>query len=156
MSKKVKVEILMGFILAAVFILAVVLFVLQQYEFKLLNSVSYNGFEVAFGNGDQEGILLFCVPFFLSIAAAAAAVLASLKILKINSSILFAVCAVFALFSAIVYLSTYFGVLDSYRTNLIDLSDKVNWAFAFWAGFSVQCVALAGSVYASVMGIKNR
>ena len=148
-NKKDNVQFLTGLIIAGVFVLAAILFMMTQYQYKLLGTIDIGGFRIAFGKDNDKGYFLFALPFFFAIIGAAAAVLAALKIIKVKGSAIYSLCAVLALVSIIAYIVTIIHIKDKHTIAGKDFSDLVKYTFAFWAGFIMHIIAFLGSAYAA-------
>ena len=143
--------------IATVFVLAVILFALAQYEFKSgnISLAEYNGFVMAFGEDNYEGFFVFFLPFLIAIIAASFIILSSFKVIKLKKSIVFSIVATLALLAAIFYIVTYSHTMDRYgKGELVDLSKNVKWLFSFWGAFALYCIALISSIYMAFISFK--
>ena len=153
--KKSTTKLITGIAVACVFVLAAVMFVLVQYEYQLGLTLRYNGFQMAFGADNYDGNFLFFLPFFFAIVAAICAVLGILKVVKVNGTVMYGICAGLALISAVLYIVVYFWVLDKYgRGELFDMSKNVSMMFSFWFGLVLHIIACVASGYAIIVNKK--
>ena len=151
--KKLNIGLWGGIAIAALMLLCIILFSMIQYQFKGAGMTlgKYDGFTVAFGKDNYEGYALFCLPFFLAIIALVVSALAAFKVVKVNNSIMFGVVALCALISFIVYLVTYFHILDKYgRGSVMDLTKNIEWGFSFWCAFVFYIISFVGACYLAI------
>ena len=154
-KKKTQIGFLVGLILAGVFVVAALMFAFTQYTYEpLLGSTAYNGFTMAFGKDSYRGNMIFIVAFVLSLLAAFVAVLAALRIIKVNSRFLFAICALFALGAAVIYIVEFIYIKDMYTTKILNQYENVKWAIPFWGAFALNVVAFLGSGFGAVSAKK--
>ncbi|MCL2798547.1 MAG: hypothetical protein FWD58_10970 [Firmicutes bacterium] len=138
-----KLQLIVGLALTGLFVVTAILFTLAQFKIKFGSETSYYGFKIAFG---KNGRFYFGLVFIFSLIGAVAASLAALKMLKIDARILYGACALLALGSVIIYLAFRTDIANGFIKD-IDLSKILLWSFAFWGGFVLQILAVAGSVF---------